>query len=154
MREGARRDGRDLRRHRVPRAPGGTQRSRSEGISVEILDLRSLSPVDWDAIAASVRKTSKVLVLTEDSLSLGYGAEIAARIGETLYTELDGPVRRLAATDTFVGYAPELEDFILPQVADIAEGGGGAGGLVGPHFSSLRSIQPSSAAASPVTVPV
>jgi 2-oxoisovalerate dehydrogenase E1 component len=90
-----------------------------KGISVEILDLRSLSPVDWDAIAASVRKTSKVLVLTEDSLSWGYGAELAARIGETHYTELDGPVRRLAATDTFVGYAPELEDFILPQTADI-----------------------------------
>ena len=88
-------------------------------MSLEILDLRSLSPVDWDAIAASVRKTSKVLVLTEDSLSWGYGAEIAARIGEELYAELDAPVRRLAATDTFVGYAPELEDFILPQTADI-----------------------------------
>ena len=86
---------------------------------MEILDLRSLNPIDWDAIAASVIKTSKVLVLTEDSRSWGYGAEIAARIGDELYTELDGPVRRLAATDTFVGYAPELEDFILPQAADI-----------------------------------
>jgi 2-oxoisovalerate dehydrogenase E1 component len=89
------------------------------GISPEILDLRTLNPVDWEAIAASVRKTSKCLVLTEDSLSWGYGAEIAARISETCYTDLDGPVRRLAATDTFVGYAPELEDFILPQAEDI-----------------------------------
>jgi 2-oxoisovalerate dehydrogenase E1 component len=75
--------------------------------------------VDWEAIDASVRKTSKVLVLYEDSLSWGYGAELAARISEQLYTELDGPVRRLAATDTFVAYAPELEDAILPQVQDI-----------------------------------
>ena len=89
------------------------------GISPEILDLRTLNPVDWDSIAASVRKTSKCLVLTEDSLSWGYGAELAARISETCYTDLDGPVRRLAATDTFVGYAPELEDFILPQAEDI-----------------------------------
>jgi len=103
----------------VYRAQQAARTLQDKGISVEILDLRSLSPVDWDAIAASVRKTSKVLVLTEDSLSWGYGAELAARIGETHYTELDGPVRRLAATDTFVGYAPELEDFILPQVADI-----------------------------------
>jgi 2-oxoisovalerate dehydrogenase E1 component len=103
----------------VNRALQAARTAAERGISVEILDLRCLSPVDWDAIEASVRKTSKVLVLTEDSLSWGYGAEIAARIGEQFYTELDGPVRRLAATDTFVGYAPELEDFILPQTADI-----------------------------------
>jgi len=103
----------------VNRAMQAARMAAERGISVEILDLRSLNPVDWDAIEASVRKTSKVLVLTEDSLSWGYGAEIAARIGERCYTELDGPVRRLAATDTFVGYAPELEDFILPQTSDI-----------------------------------
>ena len=103
----------------VNRAMAAARHAQEKGVSVEILDLRSLNPVDWDAIAASVRKTSKVLVLTEDSLSWGYGAELAARIGEELYTELDGPVRRLAATDTFVAYAPELEDFILPQVDDI-----------------------------------
>jgi len=105
----------------VNRALQAARTVAERGIRVEILDLRSLSPVDWDAIAASVKKTSKVLVLTEDSLSWGYGAEIAARIGETFYTELDGPVRRLAAADTFVGYAPELEDFILPQTADIVK---------------------------------
>ena len=103
----------------VYRALQASRALEERGISVEILDLRSLNPVDWDAIEASVRKTSKVLVLTEDSKSWGYGAEIAARIGEALYTDLDGPVRRLAATDTFVGYAPELEDFILPQTDDI-----------------------------------
>ena len=89
--------------------------------SVEIIDLRTLSPVDWDTIRQSVRKTSKALVLYEDSISWGYGAELAARLSEELYTELDGPVRRLAATDTFVAYAPELEDFILPQVDDIGD---------------------------------
>jgi 2-oxoisovalerate dehydrogenase E1 component len=105
----------------VQRALQAARQLEGEGVSIEILDLRTLSPVDWDAIRASVRKTSKALVLTEDSLSWGYGAEIAARISEELFTELDAPVRRLAATDTFVAYAPELEDFILPQVEDIAE---------------------------------
>ena len=103
----------------VHRALQAARLAEERGISMEILDLRSLNPIDWDAIAASVRKTSKVLVLTEDSRAWGYGAEIAARIGEELYADLDGPVRRLAAKDTFVAYAPELEDFILPQSADI-----------------------------------
>jgi 2-oxoisovalerate dehydrogenase E1 component len=91
----------------------------SEGVSVEVIDLRSLAPVDWETIAQSVRKTSKVLVAYEDSLSWGYGAELAARIGDELFSWLDAPVRRLASTDTFVAYAPELEDVILPQVADV-----------------------------------
>jgi 2-oxoisovalerate dehydrogenase E1 component len=105
----------------VNRALQAARAAEERGISVEILDLRSLNPVDWDAIAASVDKTGKVLVLTEDSRGWGYGAEIAARIGEEHYAKLDGPVRRLGATDTFVGYAPELEDFILPQTSDILE---------------------------------
>ena len=96
-------------------------RKLGDEVSVEIIDLRSLSPVDWDTLRASVRKTGKALVLYEDSISWGYGAELAARLSEELFTELDGPVRRLAATDTFVGYAPELEDFILPQPDDIRE---------------------------------
>jgi 2-oxoisovalerate dehydrogenase E1 component len=103
----------------VNRALHAARHLEREGISAEIIDLRTLSPVDWETVNASARKTSKVLVLYEDSLSWGYGAELAARISEELYTELDGPVRRLAATDTFVAYAPELEDFILPQVEDI-----------------------------------
>ncbi|MDX1388254.1 MAG: transketolase C-terminal domain-containing protein, partial [Acidobacteriota bacterium] len=105
----------------VHRATQAAKKAEAEGISTEILDLRSLSPVDWAGIGASVRKTSKVLVLYEDALSWGYGAELAARIGEEHYTELDAPVRRLAATDTFVAYAPAVESFILPQVDDILE---------------------------------
>jgi 2-oxoisovalerate dehydrogenase E1 component len=92
----------------------------ADGIDVEVIDLRSLSPVDWDRIGESVRKTSKVLVAYEDSLSWGYGAEIAARIADDHFHWLDAPVKRLAATDTFVAYAPELEDVILPQAEAIA----------------------------------
>jgi 2-oxoisovalerate dehydrogenase E1 component len=86
------------------------------GIEVEILDLRTLNPYDWDAIATSVKKTSKVIVAHEDCLSWGYGAEIAARISDELFEYLDGPVRRIGSTDTFVAYAPTLEDVQLPQV--------------------------------------
>jgi 2-oxoisovalerate dehydrogenase E1 component len=93
----------------------------TDGIDVEVLDLRSLSPVDWERIGESVRKTSKVLVAYEDSLSWGYGAEIAARIADDHFHWLDAPVKRLAATDTFVAYAPELEDVILPQAEAIGE---------------------------------
>ena len=92
----------------------------AEGIEAEVLDLRTLSPYDWDAIAASVRRTGRVLVAHEDSRSWGYGAEIAARIADELFEHLDAPVRRVAALDTFVGYSPALEDAILPQVATIA----------------------------------
>ena len=100
----------------VPRALQAAQRMERElGVDVELLDLRSLSPYDWDAIATSVRKTSKVLVAHEDMLSWGYGAEIAARIGDELFHDLDAPVRRVGAMDTFVAYQPILEDVILPQ---------------------------------------
>jgi len=92
---------------------------REGGISVEILDLRSLSPYDWEAIAATVRKNHRVIVAYEDMLSWGYGAEIAARIGEELFDELDAPVKRVAAMDTFCAYQPRLEDEILPQTDDI-----------------------------------
>ena len=91
------------------------------GASIEIIDLRSLSPVDWETIHASVRKTSRALVVYEDSLSWGYGSEIAARIADQSFSWLDAPVRRVAATDTFVAYAPELEDVILPQSAGIGQ---------------------------------
>ncbi|HKG21257.1 MAG TPA: alpha-ketoacid dehydrogenase subunit beta, partial [Blastocatellia bacterium] len=89
------------------------------GVSVEVIDLRSLSPYDWEAISESVRKTGKVIVVHEDTKSWGYGAEIAARIGDELFEYLDGPVRRIAALDSFVAYYPELEDEILPQADDI-----------------------------------
>jgi 2-oxoisovalerate dehydrogenase E1 component len=87
-----------------------------QGLKVEVIDLRSLSPVDWATVHASVRKTNRVLVAYEDALSWGYGAEIAARIADETFEWLDAPVRRLAAADTFVAYAPQLEDVILPQV--------------------------------------
>ncbi len=89
------------------------------GQSVEVIDLRSLNPVDWDTIATSVRKTSRVIVAYEDSLSWGYGSEIAAKIADEMFAWLDAPVRRVAATDTFVAYAPQLEDVILPQVESL-----------------------------------
>ncbi len=104
----------------VPRALQAAQKiEREQGVSVELIDLRTLSPFDWEAIATSVRKTSKVIVAHEDVLSWGYGAEIAARIADELFEDLDAPVRRVAATDTFVAYQPALEDVILPQADDL-----------------------------------
>jgi len=90
------------------------------GIDAEVIDLRTLSPYDWDAIAASVKKTSKVVVAYEDNQSWGYGAEIASRIADELFEYLDAPVKRVAALDSFCGYHPDLEDRILPQIDDIA----------------------------------
>ena len=90
------------------------------GKTVEVIDLRSLSPYDWAAIATSVRKTNRVIVAHEDTLSFGFGAEIAARIADELFTSLDAPVKRVAALDTWVGYHPDLEDHILPQTSDLA----------------------------------
>jgi 2-oxoisovalerate dehydrogenase E1 component len=92
-----------------------------DGVNVEVIDLRSLAPVDWEAIAASVQKTNKAIVAYEDSLSWGYGAELAARLADQCFAWLDAPVKRVAATDTFVAYAPDLEDYILPQVEDLAQ---------------------------------
>ena len=88
-------------------------------MSVEVVDLRSLSPYDWDGIARSVSKTSRVLVVYEDTRAWGYGAEIAARISDEMFEYLDAPVRRVAALNTYVAYSPPLEDAILPQVSDI-----------------------------------
>ena len=100
----------------VPRALQAAQRLyRDEGVDVELIDLRSLSPYDWETIAESVRKTSRVIVAHEDMLSWGYGAEIASRIADELFHDLDAPVRRIGAMDTFVAYQPLLEDAILPQ---------------------------------------
>jgi 2-oxoisovalerate dehydrogenase E1 component len=90
-----------------------------EGVSIEIIDLRTLNPYDWETIARTVAKTNRVLVAYEDMRSWGYGAEIAARIGDELFDELDAPVRRVAAQDVFCAYQPVLEDAILPQSSDI-----------------------------------
>src|SRR4029079_5405217 len=103
----------------VQRSLVAAKQMEQEGVSVEIIDLRSLSPVDWDAIAETVKKTNKVIVAHEDSLSWGYGSEIAARITDELFEYLDAPVKRVCALDTFVAYAPQLEDAILPQASDV-----------------------------------
>jgi 2-oxoisovalerate dehydrogenase E1 component len=104
----------------VPRALQAAQKlEREHRVSVELIDLRTLNPFDWDAIAASVKKTNRALIAYEDSLSWGYGAEIAARIADQLFHHLDAPVKRVAATDTFVAYQPILETAILPQPSDL-----------------------------------
>ena len=104
----------------VPRALQAAQKlERESGVKVELIDLRCLNPFDWETIAASVAKTNRVIVAYEDSLSWGYGAEIAARIADQLFDHLDAPVRRVAAADTFVAYQPILEDAILPQTNDL-----------------------------------
>jgi len=104
----------------VPRALQAAQKlEREQGLRVELLDLRCLNPFDWDAIVASVRKTNRALVAYEDSLSWGYGAEIAARIANEMFDSLDAPVRRVAAKDVYVAYQPILEEAILPQASDL-----------------------------------
>ena len=104
----------------VPRSLQAAQKlEREHHISVEVIDLRTLSPFDWQTIAASVQKTNRALVAYEDSMSWGYGAEIAARIADELFEYLDAPVRRIAAKDTFVAYQPLLENAILPQSTDL-----------------------------------
>ena len=103
----------------VPRALQAAQKAQRQGIDVEILDLRTLNPYDWEAIAASIRKTSRVIVAHEDMISWGYGAEIAARIADELFEHLDAPVRRVGSMDTFVAYHPVLEDAILPHAETI-----------------------------------
>ena len=104
----------------VPRALQAAQRmEREHNIKVELIDLRTLNPYDWEGIANSVCKTHRVLVAHEDTLSWGYGAEIAARIADELFDDLDAPVKRVAAKDTFVAYQPQVEDEILPQASDL-----------------------------------
>ena len=105
----------------VQRSVVAAKQMEQQGVSVEIIDLRSLVPYDWNAIADTVKKTNRVIVAHEDALSFGYGAEIAARITDELFEYLDAPVKRVCALDTFVAYAPQLEDAILPQAADVAK---------------------------------
>jgi 2-oxoisovalerate dehydrogenase E1 component len=103
----------------VQRAFAAANQLAESGLSAEVIDLRTLSPWDEETVLDSVKKTNRAIVLYEDSLSWGYGAEIAARIADDCFPWLDAPVKRVASTDTFVGYAPRLEDAILPQVDDV-----------------------------------
>jgi 2-oxoisovalerate dehydrogenase E1 component len=103
----------------VQRALLAAQQAEKDGISAMVIDLRTISPFDWDTIAAGVRRTSRVVIAHEDQLTCGFGAELAARIGEHLFEHLDAPVKRVAAMDTPVAYYPELEEAILPQSADV-----------------------------------
>ena len=101
----------------VQRALSAANQAHEEsGLNVEVIDLRSLSPWDSELVYASVKKTNRVIVAYEDSISWGYGAEIAARIADDCFSWLDAPVKRVASTDTWVGYAPQLEDATLPQI--------------------------------------
>lgn len=103
----------------VQRSLVAAKQAAQAGIDVEVIDLRTLSPYDWAAIERSVKKTNRVIVAHEDSLSWGYGAEIAARIASDLFDHLDAPVKRVGALDCFVAYAPDVEDEILPQIEDV-----------------------------------
>jgi 2-oxoisovalerate dehydrogenase E1 component len=103
----------------VHRSLVAAKQAAQQDIEVEVIDLRSLNPYDWAAIEKSVKKTNRVMVVYEDSISWGYGAEIAARIADDLFDYLDAPVKRVAALDCFVSYAPDVEDATLPQVDDV-----------------------------------
>ena len=103
----------------VQRSLLAAQQAEKDGISVMVIDLRTIVPFDWDGIAAAVKKTNRVVIAHEDQLTCGFGAELAARIADELFEHLDAPVRRVAALDTPVAYYPELEEAILPQSADV-----------------------------------
>jgi 2-oxoisovalerate dehydrogenase E1 component len=103
----------------VQRSLLAAQQAEKDGISVMVIDLRSIAPFDWDAIAAAVKHTNRVVIAHEDQLTCGFGAELAARIADQLFEHLDAPVRRVAALDTPVAYAPVLEEVILPQSANV-----------------------------------
>src|SRR5690606_5554677 len=99
----------------VKRSLDAAKAAEEEGVSVEVIDLRSLNPLDMETIAASARKTSRVIIAHEDALSWGIGSEIAARIADEVFEWLDAPVKRVASLDTWVAYSPQLEDVILPS---------------------------------------
>jgi 2-oxoisovalerate dehydrogenase E1 component len=106
----------------VQRTLLAAQQAEKDGISVMVIDLRTIMPFDWETIAAAVRRTNRVLIAHEDQLTRGFGAELSARIADELFENLDAPVRRVAALDTPVAYYPDLEEAIQPQSADVLKG--------------------------------
>jgi len=103
----------------VQRSLLAAQQAEKDGISVMVIDLRTIAPFDWDAIAAAVKHTNRVVIAHEDQLTCGFGAELAARIADQLFEHLDAPIRRVAALDAPVAYAPVLEEVILPQSSQV-----------------------------------
>jgi len=103
----------------VQRSLLAAQQAERDGISAMVVDLRTIAPFDWATIASAVRKTNRVVIAHEDQLTCGFGAELAARIADELFENLDAPVRRVAALDTPVAYYPDLEETILPQSSDV-----------------------------------
>ena len=103
----------------VQRSLLAAQQAEKDGISAMVIDLRTIMPFDWDAIADAVKKTNRVIIAHEDQLTCGFGAELAARVADELFAHLDAPVRRIGALDTPVAYYPDLEEVILPQASDV-----------------------------------
>jgi 2-oxoisovalerate dehydrogenase E1 component len=103
----------------VQRSLLAAQQAEKDGVNAMIIDLRTIVPFDWDGIAQAVRNTNRVIIAHEDQLTCGFGAELAARIASDLFEFLDAPVRRVAALDSPVAYAPDLEEAILPQASDV-----------------------------------
>ncbi len=98
------------------------RRLEEEGYSVEVIDIRTIIPLDEEAIYDSVKKTGKIIIVHEDTLTAGFGAEIAARVAENCFEHLDGPVRRIAAKDSHIPYNPVLESIVLPSREEIYKG--------------------------------
>ena len=103
----------------VQRSLLAAQQAEKDGIRAMVIDLRTIMPFDWEAIADAVKKTNRVIIAHEDQLTCGFGAELAARVADELFAHLDAPVRRIGALDTPVAYYPDLEEVILPQASDV-----------------------------------
>src|SRR5262249_15789513 len=103
----------------VQRSLLAAQQAEKDGVSTMVIDLRSIAPFDWNAIADAVKQTSRIVIAHEDQLTCGFGAELSARVASDLFEYLDAPVKRVPAREGQVGYCPDLEEVILPSSADV-----------------------------------